>query len=114
MPKLTYHGHDCFVLEHGGKRIAFDPFLTGNPKAARTADEVDADAILLTHGHGDHLGDTVAIAQRTDALVIANFEIVRTGLSTGRNGLAESAEKSCRPCSSRTAWRIAGKSSGCG
>ena len=52
-----------------------DPFLTGNPKAAASAEEVNADAILLTHGHPDHFGDTVAIAQRTGAPVVAIVEI---------------------------------------
>ena len=55
--------------------MLIDPFLTGNPKAAATADEVDATTILLTHGHGDHVGDTVAIAKRTGAPVVAIVEI---------------------------------------
>jgi L-ascorbate metabolism protein UlaG (beta-lactamase superfamily) len=52
-----------------------DPYLTGNPKAAATADEVPADLILVSHGHGDHVGDTIAIAKRTNAPVVANYEI---------------------------------------
>jgi L-ascorbate metabolism protein UlaG (beta-lactamase superfamily) len=55
--------------------VLIDPFLTGNPKAAASADEVNADAILLTHGHGDHYGDTVDIAKRTGAPVVAIVEI---------------------------------------
>jgi L-ascorbate metabolism protein UlaG (beta-lactamase superfamily) len=55
--------------------VLIDPFLTGNPKAAASADEVAADAILLTHGHGDHFGDTLAIAKRTGAPVVAITEI---------------------------------------
>jgi L-ascorbate metabolism protein UlaG (beta-lactamase superfamily) len=72
---IRFLGHAAFALEHGGKTVLIDPFLTGNPKAAATADEVAADAILLTHGHGDHYGDTVDIAKRTGAPVVAITEI---------------------------------------
>jgi L-ascorbate metabolism protein UlaG (beta-lactamase superfamily) len=72
---IRFLGHAAFALEHDGKTVLVDPFLTGNPKAAATADEVAADAILLTHGHGDHYGDTVAIAKRTGAPVVAITEI---------------------------------------
>ena len=72
---IRFLGHAAFALEHDGKTILIDPFLTGNPKAAAKADEVAADAILLTHGHGDHFGDTVGIAQRTGAPVVAITEI---------------------------------------
>jgi L-ascorbate metabolism protein UlaG (beta-lactamase superfamily) len=59
----------------GGATLLTDPFLTGNPLAAVTADEVSADYILVSHAHGDHLGDAVPIAKRTGATIIANFEI---------------------------------------
>jgi L-ascorbate metabolism protein UlaG (beta-lactamase superfamily) len=72
---IRFLGHAAFALEHDGKTVLIDPFLTGNPKAAASADEVAADAILLTHGHGDHYGDTVAIAKRTGAPVVAITEI---------------------------------------
>jgi L-ascorbate metabolism protein UlaG (beta-lactamase superfamily) len=72
---IRFLGHAAFALEHDGKTVLVDPFLTGNPKAAATADEVAADAILLTHGHGDHFGDTIAIAKRTGATVVAITEI---------------------------------------
>jgi L-ascorbate metabolism protein UlaG (beta-lactamase superfamily) len=72
---IRFLGHAAFALEHDGTTVLVDPFLTGNPKAAATADEVAADAILLTHGHGDHFGDTIAIAKRTGAPVVAITEI---------------------------------------
>jgi L-ascorbate metabolism protein UlaG (beta-lactamase superfamily) len=72
---IRFLGHAAFALEHEGTTVLVDPFLTGNPKAAAAADEVAADAILLTHGHGDHIGDTVAIAKRTGAPVVAIVEL---------------------------------------
>jgi L-ascorbate metabolism protein UlaG (beta-lactamase superfamily) len=74
---IRFLGHAAFALESDGKTILVDPFLTGNPKAAASADDIAADAILLTHGHGDHIGDTVAIAKRTGAPVVAIVEIAR-------------------------------------
>lgn len=73
--KITFHGHSCFVVETGGKTIAVDPFITGNPAAKIDAASLKVDYILLTHGHGDHVGDTVELAKRNDALVIGNHEI---------------------------------------
>jgi L-ascorbate metabolism protein UlaG (beta-lactamase superfamily) len=73
--KIQFLGHAAFALEHDGKAVLVDPFLTGNPKAAASADEVAADAIFLTHGHGDHIGDTVDIAKRTGAAVVAIVEL---------------------------------------
>jgi L-ascorbate metabolism protein UlaG (beta-lactamase superfamily) len=72
---IRFLGHAAFALEHGGTTVLIDPFLTGNPKAAASADEVAADAILLTHGHADHIGDTVAIAKRTGAPLVAIVEL---------------------------------------
>lgn len=72
---IRFLGHAAFELTDGTTTVLIDPFLTGNPKAAASADEVDADAILLTHGHADHLGDTVAIAKRTGAQVVAIVEL---------------------------------------
>lgn len=68
-------GHSAFAMDIDGHKVLFDPFLTGNPLAAATPDDVEAELILLTHAHGDHLGDTVAIAKRTGATVISNAEI---------------------------------------
>lgn len=77
MAKLTFYGHAAFLLETEGVKILIDPFLTGNPMAKVGPDEVEADTILVTHGHGDHIGDTVAIAKRTGATVVCNSEIAR-------------------------------------
>jgi L-ascorbate metabolism protein UlaG (beta-lactamase superfamily) len=75
--EIRFLGHAAFELTDGDTTVLIDPFLTGNPKAAATAEEVSADAILLTHGHVDHFGDTVAIAKRTGADVVAIVEIAR-------------------------------------
>jgi L-ascorbate metabolism protein UlaG (beta-lactamase superfamily) len=72
---VRWLGHAAFHLSGGGADVLIDPFLTGNPKAAASADEVPADVILLTHGHGDHIGDTVDIAKRTGAKVLAIVEL---------------------------------------
>lgn len=72
--KIEYLGHACFILEDKGIKILIDPFLTGNSLAAKTAKQVEADYIFVTHGHGDHLGDTYAIAKRTGATVYAVVE----------------------------------------
>lgn len=72
---VRFLGHAGFTLSEGGTTLLLDPFLTGNPKAAITADEVPATTILLTHGHSDHIGDTVAIAKRTGATVVAITEV---------------------------------------
>jgi L-ascorbate metabolism protein UlaG (beta-lactamase superfamily) len=93
---IRFLGHAAFALEHDGKTVLIDPFLTGNPKAAASADEVAADAILLTHGHGDHYGDTVAIAKRTGAPVVAITEIAgeigEEGVETIDTNLGGTAE----------------------
>lgn len=73
--KVTWLGHSAFAVNIDGHPTLFDPFLTGNPLAAASADELEAEMILLSHGHGDHVGDTVGIAQRTGAGVITNVEI---------------------------------------
>jgi L-ascorbate metabolism protein UlaG (beta-lactamase superfamily) len=75
--EIRFLGHAAFELTDGDTTVLIDPFLTGNPQAAATADEVSADAILLTHGHEDHFGDTVGIAKRTGADVVAIVEIAR-------------------------------------
>ena len=72
---VRFLGHACFELSDGDTTVLIDPFLTGNPKAAISADDAAATTILLTHGHGDHIGDTVSIAKRTGAPVVAIVEI---------------------------------------
>ncbi len=74
---ITWLGHGTFEVQAAGMTVLIDPFLTGNPSASTTADAVNPDAILITHGHGDHVGDAVEIARRTGALCIANFEITQ-------------------------------------
>ncbi|HVS13863.1 MAG TPA: metal-dependent hydrolase [Thermoanaerobaculia bacterium] len=74
---ITYLGHSGFLLSDGDHTLAIDPFLTGNPVATLEADQVECRFIALTHGHADHLGDSLSIAQRTGASVIAAFEITQ-------------------------------------
>ena len=74
MVKVRFLGHAAFEIA-GSKRILIDPFLTGNPKAAAKPEELEADLILITHAHGDHIGDAVAIAQRTGAKIVAMYDI---------------------------------------
>jgi len=83
--KVTWHGHACFSIRGCGATLLTDPFLTGNPQADVTADEVSADYVLVSHAHGDHLGDAVPIAKRTGATIITNFEIANYCGSEGAN-----------------------------
>jgi L-ascorbate metabolism protein UlaG (beta-lactamase superfamily) len=73
--KLTWLGHAALALETQSTHLLIDPYLSQNPAATVSADSVAADYILVTHGHGDHIGDSVAIAKRTGATVISNAEI---------------------------------------
>jgi L-ascorbate metabolism protein UlaG (beta-lactamase superfamily) len=73
--KLTWYGHATLGLETGGYKLIIDPFFSGNPAASTSAEAVEADYILVSHGHGDHVGDGVALAKRTGATVISNAEI---------------------------------------
>ena len=73
---ITFLGHAGFLLSDGTHTVAIDPFLTGNPVATMKPDEVKCQSVVLTHGHADHLGDTVAIAKANDATVFGAFEIV--------------------------------------
>ena len=73
--KFTFFGHAAGYLETESNKFLFDPFLTGNPQAAVTADQLEPTYILLTHGHGDHVGDAVAISKRTGAPIVTTFEL---------------------------------------
>ena len=75
MATLTYFGHSAFLIDTGKHKLLFDPFITGNPVATVEAGSIDCDVILLSHGHGDHMGDTVDIARRCGALVVATYEL---------------------------------------
>lgn len=72
---ITFYGHSCLLVEHDGKRVLIDPFLSGNSLSVISPDEIKADAIVLTHGHSDHFGDTPEIAARNNCPVIAVFEL---------------------------------------
>ena len=74
--KITFYGHACIGIEVAGKHILVDPFITGNPKASHiNINELKADYILITHAHFDHIQDVEAIAKRTDAVIVSNWEI---------------------------------------
>lgn len=75
MVKITYHGHACIELNDGKYDIIFDPFITGNPVAKISPEKISPNAILVSHGHPDHLGDAVEISKRTGATIIAPFEL---------------------------------------
>jgi L-ascorbate metabolism protein UlaG (beta-lactamase superfamily) len=72
---ITYYGHSVVLIEAGGKKIIIDPFITGNGLCPIKQEDLQVDVILLTHGHNDHVGDTVELAKRCDALVVAPFEL---------------------------------------
>ena len=74
---FTYYGQSCFMVEIQGRRLLFDPFITGNPLAKHIdVNAIEADYILLSHGHSDHVADCVQIANRTGATVIAAPEVI--------------------------------------
>jgi L-ascorbate metabolism protein UlaG (beta-lactamase superfamily) len=76
MVKLTFHGHSCWEIRSADHRVLIDPFITGNELADVKPDAFEKlDGLLITHGHGDHIGDGVEIAKQSGALVVSNFEI---------------------------------------
>lgn len=88
---FTWLGHSTFVLESNGSKLIIDPFITNNPLCALSPDDIDVQYILLSHAHGDHLGftndspagDTLAIAKKNGAKIVANFEIGNWFLANG-------------------------------
>jgi L-ascorbate metabolism protein UlaG (beta-lactamase superfamily) len=74
--KITWLGHACLLIETPLSRLLIDPFLTRNSQAAADPETIEADYILLSHGHGDHLGDAPAIARRTGAMIISNSDLI--------------------------------------
>jgi L-ascorbate metabolism protein UlaG (beta-lactamase superfamily) len=85
--KITWFGHSAFRLEFGNSVVMIDPFLTGNPAFDGDAEAASAGAthVLLTHGHGDHIGDTVAICKRTGAKLVTNYDLA---MHLGRKGVS--------------------------
>ncbi len=85
--KLTWYGHSAFAIEVDGAKILIDPFLSGNPSWDGGWEEPAEGAthVLLTHGHDDHIGDAVQIQKKTDAMLVANFEICNFLVAKGAN-----------------------------
>jgi L-ascorbate metabolism protein UlaG (beta-lactamase superfamily) len=74
--QFTYYGHACFSIKTEGKSLLFDPFITPNPLASGIdINQIEADFILVSHGHEDHIADCISIAKRTGSVVISNWEI---------------------------------------
>ncbi|CRK84405.1 metal-dependent hydrolase [Neobacillus massiliamazoniensis] len=73
--RISYHGHSVVQIQTNGKTIMIDPFITGNPLTDLKAEDVKVDVIILSHGHNDHVGDTVELAKRDHALVVANADL---------------------------------------
>jgi L-ascorbate metabolism protein UlaG (beta-lactamase superfamily) len=89
---ITWLGHSAFTIKSGDADILIDPFLTGNPKASTSADELNPTHILLSHGHQDHYGDVVDIAKRTGATVVAPTEIAG---ELGEQGVENTLDPNC-------------------
>ena len=75
MPTVRYLGHSAFTITAGDYTLAIDPWLTGNPKAAAKPEQLQVNAILLSHGHSDHVGDAISIAKRCHTPIISTFEL---------------------------------------
>ncbi len=88
MLNLSFLGHSCFLLESNNQKVIIDPFISGNPLAKVSVNDVKTDFILLTHGHGDHLGDALELAKSNEAMIISNYEIATY---CARNGVEKTA-----------------------
>lgn len=73
--KLSFHGQSTIYFEANGKKVIVDPFITGNGQSDLDASTLKVDYIILTHGHGDHFGDTIELANRNHATVIGSAEL---------------------------------------
>lgn len=84
---IKYFGQSTFIIEFGGKRLLFDPFITGNPLVEeKNLESISVDYILLSHGHGDHVADAEAIAKNNNATIISTYEIVEWFQQKGISG----------------------------
>lgn len=95
--KITFLGHACFLLE-GSKKVLFDPFISGNSAAKADWRQIKADYILVTHGHGDHLGDAADIASQTKAALVAQPELLRNLHAPGAPKLDINTGGNIYPC----------------
>lgn len=97
---LTYYGHACFGVEIDGQHLLFDPFISPNEavKGVVNMDEIQADYIIVSHGHEDHIADAVTIAMRTDAKVISNFEVCQW--------LQNKGVRHCHPMNTGGKWNF--------
>ena len=85
MPKLTFHGHATVSIHTADSKLVIDPFFSDNPHFVGSIDDIEADYILVTHGHYDHVADLIGLAERTGAMCIATFEIASFLESQGLN-----------------------------
>lgn len=83
---FTWNGHSNFIIESGDRTVVIDPFFEGNPKASTTWDSIaKADAVLITHDHGDHIGQAVEICKATGATLVCIFDLVEKMVARGIN-----------------------------
>ena len=75
MPRARFLGHSCVMITHDDHSIIIDPFLSGNEMAAAKPEDINVQYVLITHGHGDHVGDGIEIAKKNNATIIASFEL---------------------------------------